>query len=66
VTTSSPNISPPAGGGDPDPDHRPDPTVKPLMADSLEGAVPDEDDPDTDPDAQTDSVADDKRRSGAG
>ena len=78
MTTSSPNVTPPAGGGDPDPDgpkRTPDEAPDPLLADRLEGAVPTPDDPET-PEADTasggegraagtDSVEDDKRRTGA-
>jgi hypothetical protein len=66
MSTSNPNIPPPAGAGEPDPD-RTDTSVDPLLQDKLEGAVPDADDPQVEPDADrdTDSVDDDRRRSGA-
>jgi len=65
MTTSNPNIPPPAGAGEPDPD-RSDDQVDPLLEDRLEGAVPDADDPQVEPDAgrDTDSVEDDRKSSG--
>jgi len=65
MTTSNPNIPPPAGAGEPDPD-RSDDQVDPLLEDRLEGAVPDSDDPQVEPDAarDTDSVEDDRKSSG--
>ncbi len=65
MTTSNPNIPPPAGAGEPDPD-RSDDQVDPLLEDRLEGAVPDADDPQVEPDASrdTDSVEDDRKSSG--
>jgi hypothetical protein len=62
MTTSSPNAVPPAGGANPDPDA--DSDTDTLLAGTVEGAVPDDSDPETDVDEQADSVEDDKRRSG--
>ena len=77
MTTSNPNLIPPAGGGDPDEDaamnQGEDAAPDPLLADRLEGATYDTTDPDTpegtgsgtDPDSDTDSAEADRRRTGA-
>ncbi len=65
MTTSNPNVTPPAGGADPELDNE---DKEPgILAGRLDGAVPDAEDPDTDlTDAdETDSVEDDRKRSGA-
>lgn len=77
MTTSSPNIIPPAGGGDPD-ENAPinqgeDASADPLLADRLDGATAPTGDPETpegsgsavDPDSDTDGVDADRKRSGA-
>ena len=58
MTTSNPNVIPPAGGGEPDPDRSDvagghDTGPDPLLADRLEGAVPTPQDPET-PEAPAD------------
>lgn len=75
MTTSSPNVPQPAGAADPDgQDH--DETVDPLLRDKLEGALPEKqvrDDVDPAADltetgagpAETDSVEEDRKRTGA-
>lgn len=71
MTTSNPNVIPPAGGGDPD--HEADVNQGDeagpgsLVEEQLEGSgVPAaEDDPDTEASAPTDSVDADRERTGA-
>ena len=76
MTTSTPNIVPPAGGGDPDPDsgnETPGAGPDSLLAGQLEGSGQPSEDPDSpepmadpsDPDIAGDSVENDKRRTGA-
>jgi hypothetical protein len=70
VTTSNPNVPPPAGAADPDGEDNNN-TVDPLLQKTVDGAVPDEqlgrqtDDGAEPGDVETDSVEDDKRSSGA-
>lgn len=71
MTTSNPNVIPPAGGGDPDHDKRVNQGDEAgpgsLVEEKLEGAGPPaaEDDEDTETDAPTDSAEADRRRTGA-
>ena len=70
MTTSNPNVPPPAGAADPDGEDN-DRTVDPLLRRTVAGAVPDDQVGKRAPDGaepgdvETDTVEDDKRRSGA-
>lgn len=74
MTTSNPNVIPPAGGGEPDADPSRTDRVgghdtgpDPLLADRLEGAVPTPEDPETPEapgDGRSESVEGDRRAGG--
>ena len=68
MTTSNPNVTPPAGGGEHDPDAPVQGEEGGLVDEQLEGSGPPDAqaDPDTETGAPTDSTDADRKRSEAG